>query len=360
MGELRDRIVQILDMLAHMSVTNGEAPVPSIPAQLLALEAIRPVESSATHLLPPSDQTRKRCASELEDHRGQKALKREQQDDASLSAIFHEDPFHQSTLNQPFAAPSGFPGMHAFPAGPPSQPPSRAPSPPPIFATSHFKPAVPLSATAFAPLTTGGTPLPPQSVPSVLPGSNSSPAYPPLPHAPWSDTVLTTSRRQHSLSLGSTHGPLVLPSTSTNSGLRAAVIPPNGLQNSLPQAMSVLPNTTASTMSPPIGRMSRSGSISGTPFKFAKQALPETHTETGIWPKSKKQLTRSGQPSFYFSSEPVHPRTSMGTAYNHTSSEPATAHNSPSDDEDDDDDDESEEEYGPSEVTSSTQVGYLT
>jgi hypothetical protein len=141
------------------------------------------------------------------------------------------------------------------------------------------------------------------------------------------------------------------------------VIPPNGLQNSLPQAITVpsniLPNTSASTISPAIGRMSRSGSISGTPFKFGKQTLPETHTDTGIWHKSKKQATRNGQSSFYFGSEPVHTRTFVGNPFNHTSSEPATAHNSPSDDEDDDDDDDSEEEYGPSEVTSSTQVKYL-
>jgi hypothetical protein len=105
--------------------------------------------------------------------------------------------------------------------------------------------------------------------------------------------------------------------------------------------------------------MSRSGSISGSAFKHAKQTLPEPHPDTGIWFKSKKQATRHNQSSFYFSSEPAHPRTLVGKSLNHTSSEPATAHNSPSDDEDDDDDDDSEEEYGTSEVTSSTQVEFF-
>lgn len=346
-GELRDRIVQVLDMLAHMSVANGEAIVPQIPSQLLALEGILPVESPpAATLLPPSDHPRKRCASDMEDHRGPKALKREQQDDAPLSAILHEEPLHASTLNTLYGAASSFPVMHAFPVGPASQPSSRAPSPPPNFPTSnHFKP---FNTTSFAPLTTGGTPLP------VLPGSNNSPSYPTMPHAPWSDPVLTTSRRQHSVSLGSANGPLVLPTTSSNSGLRNAVLPSNGLQNS-----NVLPNTGASTISPPIGRMSRSGSISGTPFKYAKQTLPESHTDLGIWLKSKKQATRNGQSSFYFGSEPVHHRTFVGNAFAHSSSEPATAHNSPSDDDEDDDDDDSEEEYGPFEVTSSTQVKHF-
>jgi hypothetical protein len=332
-------------MLAHMSVANGEAIVPQIPSQLLALEAVRATESPpGAPLLPPTDHPRKRCSSDIEEHRGPKALKREQQDDAPLSVIFHEESLHQPTLNSLYAASSTFPGMHAFPVGPASQPPSRAPSPPPIFHNpNQFKP---FGATGFAPLTTGGTPLP------VLPGSNNSPSYPTLPHAPWSEPVLMTSRRQHSLSLGSANGPLVQPTTPSNSGLRNAVS--SGLQSS-----NVLTNSS-STISPPIGRMSRSGSISGTPFKFAKPTLPDPHTDTGIWHKSKKPATRNGQTSFYFSSEPVHSRTFAGNPFNHTSSEPATAHNSPSDEEaDDDDDDDSEEEYGPSEITSSTQVKYL-
>lgn len=340
-------------MLSHLSVSNGEPQV-AIPSQLFALEAVRPVEPPSA-LAPPSDHPRKRCASEMEDHRGPKALKREQQDDAPLSAILHEEPLHPPTLNSHFATSSAFPIMHAFPVT--SRPPSRAPSPPPIFSTSnHFKPAVPLTASTFAPLTTGGTPLIPQPVSSVLPPSNNSLPYPPT-HSAWSDSVLTTSRRQHSLSLGSANGPLVLP--TSNNGLRTAAIPPNGLQNSLSQAIPVssnVLNTSASAIGPPIGRMSRSGSISGTAFKSAKQSPLETLADTGNWYKAQKQATR--QSSFYFSSEPVHTRTSVGKTFNHTSSEPATAHNSPSDDEDDDDDDDSEEEYNRSEVTSSTQVNF--
>ena len=348
-GELRDRIVQVLDMLAHLSVSNGEpSVVPPIRSQLFALEAIRSAEPpSAAALAPPTDHPRKRCASEMEDHRGPKALKREQQDDAPLSAILHEESLHPPTLNSHFATSSAFPIMHAFPVT--SRPPSRAPSPPPIFSTAnHFNPAAPLTAATFAPLTTGGTPLPP---------SNNSPPYPPTPHSAWSDSVLTTSRRQHSLSLGSANGPLVPP--TSNNGLRSAPIAPNGLQNPLSQAIAIssnVLNTSASAIGPPIGRMSRSGSISGTAFKSAKQSPLETLADTGSWYKAHKQATRNGQSSFYFSSEPVHTRTSVGKAFNHTSSEPATAHNSPSDDEDDDDDDDSEEEYSRSEVTSSTQV----
>ena len=348
-------------MLAHLSVANGEAPtVPQIPHQLLVPEAIWQVDATVespqpSHLLSTSDQSRKRCASELEEQRVVKALKREPED-APLSAILHaEPPIHVNpNFAVPAPRPTAFQNMHAFPVGSSSQPPSRAPSPPAFPTTSTFKPSIPLSATAFTPLSTGGTPLPPSQ--SVLPNPTVAPPFPPMPHAPWSDPILSTSRRQHSLSLGSANRP----QAASINGLRT-VVPPNGLSNGLPQAIpvssNVLQNGSGSIINPPIGRMSRSGSISGSNVKnaYAKQAFPETHPDTANWHKAKKPTARNGQPSFYFSSEPVHPRTSSGKNY-HTYSEPVTAHNSPSDDEDDDDDSEDDEDYGPSVVTSSTQV----
>jgi len=340
--------------------------VPQIPHQLLVPGAMWPVDPPAdsppSQLLSTSDHPRKRCASELEEHRVVKALKREPED-APLSAILHEEPpIHVPPINPNFAVPAprptAFQTMYAFPVGSTSQPPSRAPSPPAFPTTCTFKPSIPQSATAFPSLATGGTPLTPAQ--PVLSNSTVAPPFPPMPHAPWSDSVLLTSRRQHSLSLGSANGPLLLPQAASSSGLRT-VVPPNGLSNGLPRPIAVpsnvLQNASGSTINPPMGRMSRSGSISGTNFKnsYARQALPETHPDTANWPKAKKPTTRNGQPSFYFSSEPVHPRPSSGKNF-HISSEPPTAHNSPSDDEDDDDDSESDEDYGPSEVTSSTQV----
>ncbi len=105
--------------------------------------------------------------------------------------------------------------------------------------------------------------------------------------------------------------------------------------------------------------MSRSGSISGTTFKspYAKQNFSETQLDSAIWHRAKKPATRNG---FYISPEQVNSRTSSGKGFYHTSSEPATAHNSPSDDEDEDDDSDSDEEDGPSIVTSSTQVRIST
>lgn len=346
-GELRDRIVHVLDMLAHMSVSNGESPsVAQIPPELLVPEAIRPVDpfiepSQVSPLLASSDHSRKRCASELEEHRVVKALKREPQDDAPLSAVIHEEP----SFNPPLAYAATAPTFPVFP--PLSQPPSRAPSPPPTFASANsFKPPAP----AFLPIATGGAPLPaPQS---ALPNS----AAPPFPHASWSDPVITTSRRQHSLSLGSVNGPS---NVTSSSGLRTSIIPPNGLRNPLPQGISppinVLPNSSAATISPSIGRMSRSGSISGTTFKspYAKKTLPETQLDSAICHKAKKPAARNG---FYISPEQLYSRTSSGKNYHHTSSEPATAHNSPSDDEDEDEDSDEDDEDGPSIVTSSTQV----
>jgi len=347
-GELRDRIVHVLDMLAHMSVSNGESPsVAQIPSELLVAKAIRPVdplmESSQVSPLPASsDHSRKRCASELEEHRVVKALKREPQEDTQLSAVIHEEPSFNPPL--PYAAPvplpsTTFPVLQPFPVNPPSHPPSRASSPAATFTSNSFKPPAPLPSSAFVPIATGGAPLP-------------------APHASWSDPVLTTSRRQHSLSLGSANGPMLPPTATISSGLRTSVLPPHGLRNPLPQGIgvpsNVLPNSSAATISSPIGRISRSGSISGTTFKspYAKQTFSETQLDSTIWHRAKKPATRNG---FYISPEQVNSRTSSGKGFYHTSSEPATAHNSPSD-EDDDDDSDSDEEDGPSIVTSSTQV----
>lgn len=331
-GELRDRIVQVLDMLAHLSVVNGENHVMPIPQELLGTQAIHPVDA---FLSMASEHPRKRLASELEIHpdRTVKALKREPLDDAPLSG--HEgEPLLSAPTVQSFFPP--------FSPTTPSQPPSRASTPPAPFL---FKP---LPQTSFSSLTTGGTPLPPVS-------AQASP-FPSLPHASWSDPIVPTSRHQHSLSVGSASGShMHAQSAASTSVLRSAAIQaPNGSQ-------PPINGSSGSVMGQPIGRMSRSGSISGTPFKnsYSKLGYPDNHhahPDPSVWHKSKK--ARNGQLPFLFNSESISLNRSppVKTAP-HTTSAPTTAHNSPSDNEDDDDDsDDDDDEGGSGGVTSSTQA----
>ncbi|KAF9526994.1 hypothetical protein CPB83DRAFT_870203 [Crepidotus variabilis] len=364
-GELRDRIVQVLDMLAHLSVSHGETPaVMPIPISLLGAQAIQPVEAILNSLqASASEHPRKRLASELDDpQRVVKAMKREEQDDLS---VIHDGelpssapPLSQSFMPQPIQPP--FPAVSPYPATP-SQPSSRAGTPPMAsFPTSLFNPAAALPQTTFAPLATGGTPLPASSIPPSLSAGAQAPPFP-LQHSSWSDPVVPTSRHQHSLSVGSASGSHLhaQSAASSSSPLRSAPMQSNGLPNGLHQ-MNASSSASVQAMGQPIGRMSRSGSISGTSFKnpYAKLTYPDNHhphPDPATWHKSKK--ARNGPPSFFFNAESIAPnRTSPGKAPPHTASAPTTAHNSPSDIEDDDDDSDSDEDEGSGEVTSSTQA----
>ncbi|KAF8969842.1 hypothetical protein BDZ97DRAFT_1792955 [Flammula alnicola] len=365
-GELRDRIVQVLDMLSFMSLDNDAPPMPPIHPAILAIVPEQPIP-----LLPPtvptmepppitdslhvsvSDQSRKRCASALDEHRSVKALKREPQDDAPLSLSIQDAPIAPTAMiyvgvPPPPVAP--YPVMAPTPAvAPPSQPPSRPPTPPSAFAANNsfgvIKQQTPVAPAfpTFAPAVSA--PLLPHSSASMpLPAAPAAP--PTFHHSPWSDPgpILPATRHHHSLSAGSINGPLnILPTSSSTSAF-----PPPVMQNTLAQPPHSVPsNVTPLTISHPIGRMSRSGSISGINFRNSYATFPfmDPYSEpaTASWhaAKTSNSTTRAGQSSWRMDSEPVHHSRKFSIAGH--SSAPSTTQNSPSDDSDEDDDSDSDD-----------------
>ena len=330
-------------MLAVMSFSENDLPtsVPSIvPLTLTTSEqpmglvhpTVRSMESLAAEpIQPASDQSRKRCASELEEHRTVKSMKREPQDDMPLSLPINE-------VNHLPAAATAFavPPTVVFPVIQPltstmsqSGPLSRPPTPPSVFPTHNsftiIKQQTPLTATfpTFVAGSTSGssTSLPPPT--NVLP-----PTFPPL-HSSWSDP---TTRR---LSVGSVTGPLVnqppLPAAHSNTASPSIPLP------TLPQSTTVPVKPTTSS---PIGRMSRSGSMNGTTFKnpYASFVHQDCYSGSSAWrPKMSSSSSRSDQSTWYMGSEPLNNfRKSFSDS---TGSIPGTSHDSPLSDDDDDSDD---------------------
>ena len=359
-GELRGRILRVLDMLDSMSVSDTEppsfppmiAPVPTIapehPNSLLppVLPSMEPLTGETNAHLAVSDPlSRKRCASALEEHRTVKALKREPLDDL-MSPLAIQEPTQPPGFTLPH--PNTFPVVPTpLVGGSQSRPPSRPPTPPSVFVRKNslsISKQQTSSAAAFPPFLPGGSvpssvPLPPGAS-AVLPG------FPHLPHSSWSDPVVPT-RHHHSLSAGAIPGPITsLPSTPSSIVPNAAFAPPI-LPAPLTQPALTVSNPASSTISPPIGRMSRSGSISGTNFRHAYAPYPvnESYADPSAAAarhvaKASNSSTRNGQSSWYTGAEPSNSQKKFSLAGN---SAPPSAKNSPSDDDDDDDDSESEE-----------------
>jgi hypothetical protein len=322
-------------MLAVMSLSeNGLAislpsivsPILTIPSEQpmgLAQPAVRSMESLGSERIQQvSDQSRKRCASELEEHRNVKAMKREPQDDKPLS-------FPTNEVNHLPAAATTFPvppvaSSVVFPV---MQPP-----------ISTIKQQAPLTAT-FPTFIAGSTcgPLTPLTNPiNVIPA-----IFPPL-RSSWSDPVTTTCH-QHSLSAGSITGPLVnqppLPTTHLNT------VSPTIPLLTLPQSTTVPIKPTTSVKGSPIGRMSRSGSINGTTLKnpYASFAYQDgQHPDSSTWhPKMSSSSNHSGQSTWYVGSEPLN--TFRRSSSDFTGLIPVTSHDSPPSDDDDDDEDDSDD-----------------
>ncbi|KAJ3510287.1 hypothetical protein NLJ89_g4764 [Agrocybe chaxingu] len=332
-GELRDRIQQVLFMLQHMSFADPSGA----PSAIHLLVTIHTLRCQINHGNGVHRTWRNIGRS--------KALKREPQEDAPLSLSINEAPLI-SAAAPAFAAavpPAsvGFPLMQSS-YGSQSRPPSRPPSPPATFSArnsfSSMKPQTSASTTFSFPAPTSAPHLP-----GTLPltGTPIQAGFPPLPHSSWSDPVIpSSSRHHHSLSAGSITAPIV----GTSAAAAAAAVPPAVLPNALPQPLTVPSNAVVSTISPPIGRMSRSGSISGTNFKnpYASLAYPDS---TGVWHTTKAAATptrAAGQSNWYFGSDSSHSSKKRSSAIQGGSA-PPTAHNSPSDDEDDDEESDSDE-----------------
>ncbi|KAG6851254.1 hypothetical protein H0H93_011690 [Arthromyces matolae] len=311
--------------------------LPSIPSATTHLSVALPVDNSTV-----SDQSRKRCASALEQTRSVKAPKREPQDDVQL--VLQTPP---AVITPPFNF------------GPLSHPPivvktqitlSRPPTPPTTFAHGRFSPTKPVtpfptppipvpvefSAPSISAATVAAAPIP-----IVTNASTVSPSFPGL-HSAWSDSAVPT-RHHHSLSSGS-HAGSVVPTTPpvATSGIGDPFASSLSMQPSV-TAMAPLP--THSAIGPPIGRMSRSGSISGT---YSNSWFMETSAGTN-WLGSRPQAPAPtpNPPSTWFPKVENHlPGPSQVSAAFSAPSDrlsattPNANQSSPEDDDDDDEDED--------------------
>ncbi|KAG6860929.1 hypothetical protein C0995_005884 [Termitomyces sp. Mi166 len=324
-------------------------PVTANPTHIIS----PPVPSSSTHFTSPPipscvphmtsvfpdglmvlDHSRKRCASELEVTRNVKAPKREPQDDVPLNLhtppAVPTPPFNfggvanppntQLSSSQPPTPPTTFSPLASFS---PTKPTPFPLSTPPISSPVEFAPP---------PLTTVPSALP--TVPSAFPGI----------HTSWSDSVVPTRHHHHSLSSGSLSGTAV-PSTppAATHGMMDPFISLPMQQTSLP---AIAPTIASTTISPPIGRMSRSGSINGTyPNAWYMEAA------AGTWPNtlaSRTSMKSSAQASSstWFPKSESHPSGSSLSSSSSAASDrpphtvPSTSHNSPAEDNEDEDEED--------------------
>jgi hypothetical protein len=301
------------------------APVPELSTGFSSAAIVAAPVENANHLTI-SDQSRKRCASELEEHRSVKALKREPQEDIPLSI----------PIVEPIPPSDPFPVPLPHPLTVLSQS-SRPPSPSSMF--SHHGPfsstnqQQPPNFPTFIPSATAGLDLTTNISPPLVAGAEST--FPPL-QSSWSDPVVPTTRHQHSLSAGSIVGPPALASNSLDA-FSAQMQP-------IPQ-----PLASNSAIGPPVGRMSRSGSINGPPPFPNSFNYGYRDTFADNWPTVARVSKPTAVPQattskgWYFGSEPTAPlATSPSNTSDGLSTVPSTAQNSPPSDEEDEDGSESD------------------
>lgn len=339
--ESKENPLEFVPSTVSATATHITPPLPASSTQIIPLS----VPSSSTHFtsppIPPSatathqilpdsliipDHSRKRCASELEETRNVKAPKREPADDI---------PLHMHTPPAVPAPPFNFGGVsHPTKIQLSS---SQPPTPPTTFSPlGQFSPT---KTIASFPLSTPPISSPVEYFPPVVASSHSTvPSTFPGIHTSWSDSVVPT-RHHHSLSSGSIGGTTVpsTPPAATNSMMDPFTSVPMQ-QTSLP---SIAPAVVSTVVSPPIGRMSRSGSINGT--------YPNAwYMEAASWPNTLGSRTpikspAQASPSTWFSKSESHPSgSSLSSASSATSDRPppsvtSTNQNSPAEDDEDED-----------------------
>ena len=347
---LNERISQVTQKFAGLvsissalgSTTGYTSPLhsPGIPAQEQKESPLSFPSATLSCVSPQmdlsgSDQSRKRCASVLEEHRNVKAPKREPTDDVPLKMPFvgttnttSSSTFTSSPLLLPAAA----------------QPPPRAATPPSFSSQGPFSTAQPLQGPSpYTSYSSNGS-----QVIDFNPGlpTQHGPMNPFTAQHPWPEATIQT-RHHHSLSTGAIPG-THLPAVST------AVANIAEIYTAPPVSLQALPATSAPmTISSPIGRISRSGSINGTfPSSFSF-GHTETRTEqVGLWTNNLRSTANtltnqngtptwcSGVDNSSSSIEPPSDKLGLSTAPNTTQSSPHVE-----DDEDepapDSDDDES-------------------
>ncbi|KAF5380839.1 hypothetical protein D9615_004068 [Tricholomella constricta] len=321
-----------------------ESPLSFPPSTIPSTSA--PMDVTVADHLGILDHSRKRCASELEEHRSVKAPKREPQDDVPLNIPFSDTP--PAVTTPPFPV-TGI----ALPVIPikPQPAPSRPPTPPTKFSPhgpfSSVKP--PSAAPNFSTFPPGQVDFAPNL---TTPLNVVPPSFPGL-HTSWSDSVVPT-RHHHSLSAGSLSGTMLpqTPPLGTNSMVDPFSTAP--LQHT---SLQTMPGTSApTTISPPIGRMSRSGSINGTFSSSYGYGYMEA--SAGSWNRVAVQAAAPTAPTNWFPGmEGQVTRTSLSPASSSASDRPplsrvpSTTHNSPVEEKDDDDDDDDDEDDNESNVS---------
>ena len=337
--------MQVLDMLSTLKLekdtSSYNSPTPVMPG--IVTDPVPPIVPMA---VPPMEhvpitdtghlsvsESRKRCASELEVHRTVKALKREPQDDAPLISSI-QDASILAAITPPFVSP------YATTMSPPSavmlasQPPSRPPTPPNFTSSNSFTNIKPqMQGTSFP------TFIPPTTAPSLVHSTSmpAPPVLPPFTHSPWSDPgPIISSRHQHSLSSGAN-----VPQTTSLGGspFQGTIIP-----NTLPHPPHSVPsNAASSVMSPALGRMSRSGSISGTNFRNPYPPFPyvnHPYSEPSPWHANAAGVPRVDQSNWPTNFD-IAGSSRKFTISGHSA--PNTEQNSPSDDEEDEEDSDSDD-----------------
>ncbi|KAF9454647.1 hypothetical protein P691DRAFT_806814 [Macrolepiota fuliginosa MF-IS2] len=314
-----------------------------------------------------SDQSRKRCATELDEGRNVKALKREPQEDLPLS-LPHIDPSlpvpaeQSPTYPTPLSAhPLGsvvrpiLPLPHSH-----SQPPSRAPTPPKASLPSRpsFSPSKSNAGPSFPAFMPSSPTLefPPKIAPPL--GSPSAFGVPTTPGAsPWNDPIVSTSRHHHSLSAGAITSPLqTIPITP--GGNPAMTGPLDAFSPNIPTVPPPMLSPSTSTISPPIGRMSRSGSITGVSYSngFSFNYPPKETPTWGAVSQHAQNLpptpqTRSQSQSNWYFGPSEHTAHSASPSTSDVSSTMAgaaanTTRSSPTDPDENDDDHDSDASDG--------------
>ncbi|KXN92214.1 hypothetical protein AN958_08667 [Leucoagaricus sp. SymC.cos] len=305
-----------------------------------------------------SDQSRKRSAAELDEGRTVKSLKREPQEDIPLSLPQIDPslpiPAEQSpTYPTPLSAhPLGsvsrpialLPHSH-------SQPPSRAPTPPESDLPTRLSFTPPKSSAgpsfpAFMP-PSPAVEFPPKIGPSV----GSPTAFNVQTASQWTESVVSTSRHHHSLSAGSITSPIQ--AMTLVAGANPAVARPvDASTPNIPAIPSPMVTPSTSSISPPIGRMSRSGSITGVPyntsfsFNYPPKESPNWSSvsqQTKNQPPTPQSSRSHSQSNWYFG--PEHsgsPSTTSDGSSTMAGTAPNTTRSTPTDPEDNDDDHDSD------------------
>ncbi|KAG6918121.1 hypothetical protein DXG01_016309 [Tephrocybe rancida] len=324
-------------------ITSSSTPYPTLQSPGISVQEHEnpldftppPVPPASTHMdialpdnLAVAEHPRKRCASELEETRNVKAPKREPQDDVNLHT------------------PPAVPATSFFGISPvlvkPQTSSSRPPTPPTTF--SPHGPFSPIKSITPFPLSAPPIPkadftpnlnTPLTVVPSTFPGM----------HTSWSDSVVPT-RHRHSLSSGSLGGNVV---PSTPPAATSGMVDPFTSMPMQQTSLSAIAPAIAATISPPIGRMSRSGSINGT---YPSSWFMET--SGGNWPNtlgSRTAIKGPAQtaPSTWFPnldnqiSVPSLSPTSSTASDRLPPTGASTTQNSPVEDDDDDDEDDDDD-----------------